>query len=131
MLAKFKINLEKFNEQNGETSSEELEITMQDASPFITSDIFTSNTSPSGGYKMASIVRDMIDVVIVSPKNLIQKIEECDNPATAIGKVFQEVNQFCGNPKRYCWLQKKSESESKGVEHDTPKSNVKRSKKDE
>lgn len=124
MNAKFNLDLEHFENETGETKTETIEVTMQEASPFIVGDIFTSNSVAGGGYKVGSIVKEMMGVVIVSPKNLITKIEESDNPFVAMQKVFTEVNQFSNNPKKYVFLQAKSKAESKDLEHGNTESDA-------
>jgi hypothetical protein len=119
MITKFKLDLEHVKE-NEEIETETVEITMQETSPVIAGDIFTGNMSQSGSALVGSTVKAAIGTIIMSPKDLMDRIEKSDNPMAALGKVFKELNQFCAAPKRYVLLQRKSEQESSDVGEGTP-----------
>jgi hypothetical protein len=115
-------------DDNLETTKETVKVTLQEASPFTTGDIFADNISKKGiGYSAAGVIKDMVGVVIVSPKNIVDQIEKADNAFEAMGKLFTELNTFCASPRKYILLQKKSEQESTDLGQDNTQPNADRS----
>lgn len=103
-----------------EEKEKEIEIVLQEISPFTISDM-TSDCLNSKGNNIlpGQYLRLAIENgLIVSPKKLIEQIEECDNPIKAIGDVFQQVNEFCSSPRKYKLrqVQKESKEQPKSVE---------------
>lgn len=115
----FQLELEK------EGKKEKVNVVLQEISPFIVSDIFMNNlTDNNSNYKIGSVIKGLTDKVIVSPKNLDQRIEESDNAIMAITALFNEVKLFCSSPRRYVQLQKESQAKSQGLEHSNTESNA-------
>lgn len=106
----FDLELEHIQD-NGETSKETVKVTIQEISPFRYTDIMSGALNvESGQYNVGLLAEKFIESVVVSPKNLKDQIEKCDNATAAITKIVTEVRSFCDCPKRYCLLQKQSET---------------------
>lgn len=105
----------------GEEEPKTIQVLLQEASPFKTADIFAENISSNGKIrKNGGFIKDCMNVVIMSPKNLIEQIEKCENSFEVIGTLANEVQEFINNPriyklKRQELLQKKSTEESGNV----------------
>lgn len=112
---------------------EMIKVVLQEISPWIVSDLASECLNSKGTNMLPSeFVKKSIEVgMIVSPKNLVEQIEESDEALSAIMEVFKEVNQFSASPRKYLLIQKESEAKTKNMEHDTGKSNTNRSKKNE
>jgi len=119
------LELKVLNEK-GEEETKTVQVLLQEASPFKTADIFAENISANGKIrKSGGFIKDCMDVVIMSPKNLIEQIEGSENAFEAIGNLANEVQEFINNPriyklKRQELLQKKSTEESGNVGEGTP-----------
>lgn len=131
MVVKFDLDLEHLKEDGETVETETVEITMQETSPIIAGDIFTGNMTQTGSALVGSLVKAAIGTIIMSPRDLMERIEKSDNPMVALGKVYKELNEFCAAPKRYVILQRKSQQESATVDKSTKKSNVDRNKQSE
>lgn len=88
-------------------------VRLQQISPFKLADMMALCIEPSTStYKTGTFVKECVkNEVIISPKNLVERIETCDEPFTAIKTVFNEVMDFTNNPKLY--VAKKLDSEAK------------------
>lgn len=96
---------------------ETVKVVLQEVSPFISANIFSSALDvQSGNYKIGTVVEQGIKELVVSPKNLTDKISESDKPMEAISKLFLAIQSFCDSPKRFSLLQKESKTKSKSVE---------------
>jgi hypothetical protein len=122
IVSKFTVDLEHMDENTGESTPEVIEVTMQETSPFLVTNLVNKNTL-NGSLLVGNFVKDCIGDIILSPKNLVERIEQSDNGVAAIKKVFDEVNAFCYSPKRYFYLQKKREAESKNMGEDNQQPN--------
>lgn len=93
----FKIKIE------NDGKEKEIEVVLQEISPFVVSDMTSDCLNEKGNNILpGKYIKSSIDNgLIVSPKNLIKQIEECDNPIKAIGDVFAEINNFCTSPRKY------------------------------
>lgn len=130
MVVKFDLDLEHMKEDET-VEIETIEITMQETSPIIAGDIFTGNMTQTGSSLVGSTVKAAIGTIIMSPRDLMERIEKSDNPMLALGKVYRELNEFCAAPKKYVLLQRKSKQESATMDKSTKKSNIDRNKQSE
>ena len=91
-------------------------VILQEASPIKVADIFAENITSNGKVlKNGGFLQDCMGVVIMHPKDLIDKINESENAFEVIGTLANEVRDFCNNPRLYV-LKKKEQSEGKSTE---------------
>lgn len=124
----FNIELEK------DSKKEEINIVIQEVSPFTVANLLSSALDPqTRTYRMGTVVEKMLDTIVVSPKNLKEKIEESDNALDVIGTLFTEFQNFCGSPKAYALkrIEEQRKEESKDLEHGDTKLDTDRDKKHE
>ncbi len=78
-------------------------VRVQNISPFKLADMMAVCISPANGtYKTGTFVQECVkNEVILSPKNLIERVEESDVPFEAIKNIFNEVLDFINNPRVY------------------------------
>jgi hypothetical protein len=120
----FDLNLVNTDE-NGETKEETIKIVIQEISPFRVADIMSGAMNVnSGQYNVGILAESFISEVIVSPKNLKERIEGADNAMDAITKVVTEVRSFCNNPRKYALLQTESAIKSQSVVNGNTESNI-------
>lgn len=106
----FDLELEHIQD-DGSTTKETVKVTIQEVSPFKYTDIMSCALNvESGQYNVGMLAERFIENIVVSPKNLKDQIEKCDNATAAITKIVTEIRSFCDCPKRYCLLQKQSET---------------------
>lgn len=111
---------------------EVIEVMLQEVSPFITTGVFSKALDvETNNYNMGKVADELIDVVVVSPKNLKERIGNADEPINAVAKIFSELQRFCQSPKRYGYVKAECKAKVKNMEHDNTKPNANRSKKDE
>lgn len=111
---------------------EVIEVMLQEVSPFITTGVFSKALDvETNNYNMGKVADELIDVVVVSPKNLKERIGNADEPINAVAKIFSELQKFCQSPKRYGYVKEECKAKIKDMEHDNTKLNSNRSKKDE
>lgn len=106
-------------DETGETKNETIKVVIQEISPFRVADIMSGALNiQNGQYSVGLLAEGFINEVVVSPKNLKERIEAADNAMSAINKVVLEIRNFCNNPRKYALLQTESAIKSKSVEHD-------------
>lgn len=104
--ATFKIELMK------EDGPHEVTVRLNRVSPLIVGDIMGSTMVRGKGYLYGEFLQLCIEKeIIVSPKNLVEQINESDNGVELLIDVFGEVNAFVTNPRVY--IAKAIESEAK------------------
>jgi len=105
---------------------ETVNVMLQEASPFTTAGVFSKALDiQTMNYDMGKVVDELIDVVVISPKNLKELIAECDEPINAIGKLFIELKTFCDSPKRYGYSKAEGKAKVKNMEHGNTEPNTK------
>ena len=111
---------------------EVIEVMLQEVSPFVTTGVFSKALDvETNNYNMGKVADELIDVVVVSPKNLKERIGNADEPINAVAKIFLELQKFCQSPKQYGYAKAECKAKIKDMEHDNTKPNSNRSKKDE
>ena len=111
---------------------EVIEVMLQEVSPFVTTGVFSKALDvETNNYNMGKVADELIDVVVVSPKNLKERIGNADEPINAVAKIFLELQKFCQSPKRYGYVKAECKTKVKNMEHDNTKPNSSRRKKDE
>lgn len=117
-------------DENEKETTKTLKVTLQEVSPFKTADIFAENITGNGKIrKSGGFIKDCMNIVIMSPKNLVEEIEKAENAFEVIGQLANEVQEFINSPrlyklKRQELLQKKSNEESSTVGEDLVQSNT-------
>jgi len=120
----FNLNLVKTDE-SGETKEETVKVVIQEISPFRVADIMSGAMNVnSGQYNVGILAESFISEVVVSPKNLKERIEGADNAMDAITKVVMEVRNFCDNPRKYALLQTESAIKSQSMVNGNTESNI-------
>jgi hypothetical protein len=111
------INIELKNiDGEGKEVATTIPVLLQEASPIKVADIFAENITSNGKVlKNGGFLQDCMGVVIMHPKDLIDKINESENAFEVIGTLASEVRDFCNNPRLYI-LKKKEQSEGEGTE---------------
>lgn len=99
----FKLELIKGEEKK------EIKVVMQEANKFRVADAYTESIT-QGRLSVGRMVENLVPLVVMSPKNLLEQLEECDNSFTVIGTVSKEIESFLNNPKRYALLQIESKN---------------------
>lgn len=108
----FDLELEHIQDDES-TTKETVKVTIQEISPFRYTDIMSGALNvESGQYNVGMLAERFIENVVVSPKDLKDQIEKCDNATAAITKIVTEVRSFCDCPKRYCLLQLQKQSKA-------------------
>lgn len=101
---KFKIELEK------DEKKKEIEIVIQEINKAQLANITCECAGKNGSIRVGDFITAAVENgIIISPKNLIEQLEDADNGLVLYAEIFKEVNRFCSNPKRYVLLQKESE----------------------
>lgn len=91
----------------------EVEIVLQEINKATVVNMSCENAGKGGRILVADFIKACVENgAIVSPKNLIEQLEEVDNGVELYVKIFNEVNTFCPNPKKYALLQKESIAKS-------------------
>lgn len=97
-----------------EGKKEKCKVVMQSISPLKMSDILTECIADNGRILPGTLLKKAIEEeIIVSPKNLIERIENADNGLSVHNKVYVELNTFCNNPRIYQLRQSKTQKSDK------------------
>lgn len=84
---------------------EEIIVRMSNISPLKIADIVTETSTVEKGmvrFKHGSFLQKSVDEgVVISPKNLIEQIEDADNGTIAVVMAFKEIYSFLSSPKKY------------------------------
>lgn len=108
LQSKFKIEIEKEDEKK------EVEVVIQQLSPFKVSSMVAESMVGNGQVSAgAYIERAIEEEMIVFPTSLKEMIEEADNGIVLIGRIFKELQEFCGNPRCYALKQIERERKAK------------------
>lgn len=101
-----------------------VQVTFQEVSPFVVDDVLADSMTAKGTINMGAFVKGMVGKAIIMPKNIIKQINEASNGFEALTQLFNELNRFCTEPKRYVLLQKQSEAAKSNVGDGAPQPNV-------
>jgi hypothetical protein len=101
-----------------------VQVILQEVSPFIVDDVLADSMTQKGTINMGAFVKGMIGKAIISPKNIAEQIEKASNGFDALSTLFNELNRFCTEPKRYVLLQKQSEISKSNVGDSPAQSDV-------
>jgi hypothetical protein len=94
-----------------------VKVTVQEINPFRLSDVMTSALNVQNmQYQVGTLAEKFIENIVISPKDLKQRIEDADNAQQAITDFVIEVRSFCDNSKRYCLLQTEGKNKFKDLE---------------
>lgn len=105
---------------------ETINVMLQEAHPFETTGVFSKALDmQTMNYDIGKVVDGLIDLVVVSPKNLKELVGECDEPINTVGNLFYELKSFCESPKRYGYAKAESKAKVKDMEHGNTESNTK------
>lgn len=110
-------NIEDNLDANGQIVESEkvVTVTLQQVSPFIVSDVLSDCATAKGTINMGAFIKGTVGTVIISPKNICEQLEKASNGFEAMHTLFNKLNRFCTEPKKYVLLQKQSEAAKSNV----------------
>ncbi|EKN42965.1 hypothetical protein [Clostridium botulinum] len=101
MNADFQVILKKENDK-GEIIDKPLTIVCQSKNPARMVDFHCECIGKNGQMLVGTFVEKAVEEnLIVSPKNLIEQINESENVIELYAEIMKEVAEFSDNPKRY------------------------------
>lgn len=94
-----------------------LTVRLQEISPLRMSDLITDSANDQGRCKPGLLIENALkNGVIISPKNLVEQIEENEDGLGMINDLYPEIMRFCGSPKQYEFRKKQRESKEKSAD---------------
>lgn len=100
--------------KDGETKN--VTVRLQELKPLKVADMLAECVTQEGRYKPGTVIEQAIEKgVIVSPKNLVEQIEEADNGLDAVTKTFRNIGNFLTNPKLFGIAKNKEQGKDEGT----------------
>lgn len=84
-----------------EEGEKEVDILMQEPSKFRVADVYAESYTVEGKLKVGTFLENIIPLVVISPKNLLEQINSADNAYSVMIKLNEEIQEFCDNPRIY------------------------------